>query len=283
MDHLPFQLNVNGKLIDLSRPAVMAIANLTPDSFFTGSRLFTEKDVLTHVGKALEEGADIIDVGAFSTRPSATYISEEEELERLKSPLRAIRKHFPDAIISLDTFRAGIARWGVEECKIDIINDISGGTLDDMMFETVAEMGVAYVLTHTRGTPQTMQKLTQYDNMISDILHFFEKKTTQLIHLGVKDIIIDPGFGFAKTLEQNYELLAKMTYFKELNFPVLYGVSRKSMIYNLLETTPEHALNGTTALNMLGLMNGANILRVHDVKEAVETVKIFGKYRAFDS
>jgi len=147
----------------------------------------------------------------------------------------------------------------------------------------VAEMGVAYVLTHTRGTPQTMQKLTQYDNMISDILHFFEKKTTQLIHLGVKDIIIDPGFGFAKTLEQNYELLAKMTYFKELNFPVLYGVSRKSMIYNLLETTPEHALNGTTALNMLGLMNGANILRVHDVKEAVETVKIFGKYRAFDS
>lgn len=283
MAHLPFQLNVNGKLIDLSRPAVMAIANLTPDSFFTGSRLFTEKDVLTHVGKALEEGADIIDVGAFSTRPSATYISEEEELERLKSTLRAIRKHFPDAIISLDTFRAGIARWGVEECKIDIINDISGGTLDDMMFETVAEMGVAYVLTHTRGTPQTMQKLTQYDNMISDILHFFEKKTTQLIHLGVKDIIIDPGFGFAKTLEQNYELLAKMTYFKELNFPVLYGVSRKSMIYNLLETTPEHALNGTTALNMLGLMNGANILRVHDVKEAVETVKIFGKYRAFDS
>ena len=283
MAHLPFQLNVNGKLIDLSRPAVMAIANLTPDSFFTGSRLFTEKDVLTHVGKALEEGADIIDVGAFSTRPSATYISEEEELERLKSPLRAIRKHFPDAIISLDTFRAGIARWGVEECKIDIINDISGGTLDDMMFETVAEMGVAYVLTHTRGTPQTMQQLTQYDNMISDILHFFEKKTTQLIHLGVKDIIIDPGFGFAKTLEQNYELLAKMTYFKELNFPVLYGVSRKSMIYNLLETTPEHALNGTTALNMLGLMNGANILRVHDVKEAVETVKIFGKYRAFDS
>ena len=283
MAHLPFQLNVNGKLIDLSRPAVMAIANLTPDSFFTGSRLFTEKDVLTHVGKALEEGADIIDVGAFSTRPSATYISEEEELERLKSTLRAIRKHFPDAIISLDTFRAGIARWGVEECKIDIINDISGGTLDDMMFETVAEMGVAYVLTHTRGTPQTMQQLTQYDNMISDILHFFEKKTTQLIHLGVKDIIIDPGFGFAKTLEQNYELLAKMTYFKELNFPVLYGVSRKSMIYNLLETTPEHALNGTTALNMLGLMNGANILRVHDVKEAVETVKIFGKYRAFDS
>lgn len=283
MAHLPFQLNVNGKLIDLSRPAVMAITNLTPDSFFTGSRLFTEKDVLTHVGKALEEGADIIDVGAFSTRPSATYISEEEELERLKSTLRAIRKHFPDAIISLDTFRAGIARWGVEECKIDIINDISGGTLDDMMFETVAEMGVAYVLTHTRGTPQTMQQLTQYDNMISDILHFFEKKTTQLIHLGVKDIIIDPGFGFAKTLEQNYELLAKMTYFKELNFPVLYGVSRKSMIYNLLETTPEHALNGTTALNMLGLMNGANILRVHDVKEAVETVKIFGKYRAFDS
>ena len=264
-------------------PAVMAIVNLTPDSFFIGSRLFTEKDVLTHVEKALENGADIIDVGAFSTRPSAKNITEEEELERLKSPLKAIRKHFPDAVISLDTFRAGIARWGVEECKIDIINDISGGTLDDMMFETVAEMGAAYVLTHTRGTPQTMQQLTQYDNMISEILQFFEKKTTQLIHLGVKDIIIDPGFGFAKTLEQNYELLAKMTYFKELNFPVLYGISRKSMIYNLLETTPEHALNGTTALNMLGLMNGANILRVHDVKEAVETVKIFEKYKAAGS
>ena len=261
-------------------PAVMAIVNLTPDSFFIGSRLFTEKDVLTHVGKALEDGADIIDVGAFSTRPSAKNITEEEELERLKSPLKAIRKHFPDAVISLDTFRAGIARWGVEECKIDIINDISGGTLDNMMFETVADTGAAYVLTHTRGTPQTMQQLTQYDNIISDILHFFEKKATQLIHLGVKDIIIDPGFGFAKTLEQNYELLAKMNYFKELNFPVLHGISRKSMIYNLLETTPEHALNGTTALNMLGLMNGANILRVHDVKEAVETVKIFEKYKA---
>ena len=280
MNKIPFQLTLNGRLFDLSKPAVMAIANLTPDSFFSGSRLFSEREVLNRVEKAFAEGASILDVGAYSTRPSAAHITEEEELERLKSPLKAIRKHFPDAVISLDTFRAGIARWGVEECKIDIINDISGGTLDNMMFETVAEMGAAYVLTHTRGTPQTMQQLTQYDNMISDILHFFEKKTTQLIHLGVKDIIIDPGFGFAKTLEQNYELLAKMNYFKELNFPVLYGISRKSMIYNLLETTPEHALNGTTALNMLGLMNGANILRVHDVKEAVETVKIFEKYKA---
>ena len=279
MKKVPYQLHLNGKLFDLSKPAVMAIANITPDSFFSGSRLFSDKDVLSRVEKALAHEASIIDVGAYSTRPSAAHITEEEELERLRSPLKAIRKHFPDVIISLDTFRSGVARWGVEVCGVDIINDISGGTLDNLMFETVASLRTSYILTHTSGTPQTMQQLTHYDNMMSEILHFFEKRVAQLVHLGVTDIIIDPGFGFAKTLDQNYELLAKMSYFKELNMPILCGISRKSMIYNLLETTPEEALNGTTALNLFGLMNGADILRVHDVKEAVETIKIFEKYK----
>ena len=279
MKKIPFQLNLNGKLFDLSKPAVMAIANITPDSFFSGSRLFSERDILNKVEKFLTEGASIIDVGAFSTRPSAKFITEEEEQERLQSPLKSIRKHFPNIIISLDTFRASVASWGVKECNVQIINDISGGTLDDAMFETVANSGAAYVLTHTRGNPQTMQQLTQYENMMSEVLSFFEKRLTQLVHLGVNDIVIDPGFGFAKTLDQNYELLAKMNYFSELEMPLLCGISRKSMIYNLLGTSPEEALNGTTALNMLGLMNGANILRVHDVKEAVETVKIYEKYK----
>ncbi|HNX87664.1 MAG TPA: dihydropteroate synthase [Paludibacteraceae bacterium] len=278
MNKIPFQLTLNGRLFDLSKPAVMAIANLTPDSFFSGSRLFSEREVLNRVEKAFAEGASILDVGAYSTRPSAAHITEEEELERLRLPLKAIRKHFPDIVISLDTFRSGVARWGVEECHVDIINDISGGTMDDMMFETVAVLNTAYILTHTRGTPQTMQQLTKYENMMSEMLFYFGKKVAQLVHLGVKDIIIDPGFGFAKTLDQNYELLKKMSYYKELNLPVLFGISRKSMIYNLLGNTPEEALNGTTALNMLGLMNGADILRVHDVKEAVEAVKLFEKY-----
>lgn len=281
MNSTSFQLNLNGKLFDLSEPVVMAIINVTPDSFYSLSRLFSEKDVLNQVEKALEEGAEIIDVGAFSTRPSAKNISEQEELERLWEPLKSIRKHFPDAILSVDTFRAGVARWAVKECNVQIINDIAGGTLDNTMFETVADTGAAYVLTHMRGTPQTMQQLTQYDNMLSEILEFFSKKVAQLVHLGAKDIIIDPGFGFAKTLDQNYELLAKMSYFQQLDLPILYGISRKSMIYKLFGITPEEALNGTTALNLLGLVNGANILRVHDVKEAVETVKIYEKYKSY--
>lgn len=281
MSSIPFQLNLSGKLFDLSAPAVMAIVNITPDSFYSLSRLFSEKEMLTRVEKALDEGASIIDVGAYSTRPSARHISEQEEMERLREPLKAIRKHFPDVILSIDTYRAAVARWSVEECNVQIINDISGGTLDDNMFETVADTGVAYILTHMRGTPQTMQQFTDYDHMLSEILEFFSKKMAQLVHLGAKDIIVDPGFGFAKTLDQNYELLAKMSYFKELGLPILYGISRKSMIYKLLDTSPEEALNGTTALNMLGLMNGADILRVHDVKEAVETIKIFEKYKIF--
>ena len=281
MSSIPFQLNLGGKLVDLTVPAVMAIVNLTPDSFYSLSRLFNDKDVLNRVEKALEAGASMIDVGAYSTRPSARHISEQEEMERLRESLKSIRKHFPDTILSVDTFRAGVARWAVEECGVQLINDISGGTLDDSMFETVADTGAAYVLTHMRGTPQTMQQLTHYDNMLSEMLEFFSKRIARLVHLGAKDIIIDPGFGFAKTLDQNYELLAKMSWFQQLGLPLMYGISRKSMVYNLLDSNPYEALNGTTALNMLCLVNGACILRVHDVKEAVETIKIYEKYKHF--
>ncbi|NLI72281.1 MAG: dihydropteroate synthase [Bacteroidales bacterium] len=281
MDFIPFQLNIKGKLLDLSSPIVMAIVNVTPDSFYSLSRMKTEKDVLKAVDKALKDGASMIDVGAYSTRPTSKHISETEEMERLVKPLKAIRNHFPDVIISLDTFRSGVARWAVENFDVNIINDVSGGTLDDRMFETVADLQIPYVLMHMKGTPQTMQQLTDYENMMAEILDFFVKRTARLVHLGVKDIIIDPGFGFSKTTEQNYELLAKMNYFKELEFPILYGISRKSMIYKLFGTTPEEALNGTTALNVLGMMNGANILRVHDVKEAVEAVKIFSLYQRY--
>lgn len=281
MDFIPFQLNIKGRLLDLSTPVVMAIVNVTPDSFYGLSRMNSDKDVLKTVEKVLNDGASIIDVGAYSTHPASRHISEKEETDRLTKPLKAIRSHFPEAIISLDTFRSGVARWAVENFDINIVNDVSGGTLDDYMFETVADLQIPYVLMHMKGTPQTMLQFTDYKNMMSEILGFFEKKSAQLVHLGVKDIIIDPGFGFSKTTEQNYELLAKINYFKELGFPILCGISRKSMIYKFLETTPEEALNGTTALNVLGMTNGANILRVHDVKEAVEAVKIFSQYKRY--
>lgn len=275
--HVPYSLNLRGRLLDLSTPRIMAIINVTPDSFYGGSRNRTEKEVLKSVEKALTEGASILDLGAYSTRPGAAQVSEHEEIERLTGPLKIIRKEFPDAFLSVDTFCSGVARYVVDEFDVEIINDVSGGTLDERMFSTLAELGAAYVLMHMRGTPQTMQQLTNYDNMMAEILSFFEKRTSQLIQLGVKDIIIDPGFGFAKTLDQNYELLAKMDYFTELNFPILAGISRKSMIYKLFQSTPEEALNGTTALNTIALLNGANILRVHDVKEAAEVIRIVGK------
>lgn len=281
MDFTPYQLNIAGRLMDLSRPQVMAIINITPDSFYSGSRLSSDKEVLLSVEKALTDGASLIDVGAYSTRPSAEPITDEEEKERLKLPLQAIRSHFPEAIVSLDTFRAEVARWAVEEMGVKIINDISGGTLDSEMFATVADLQVPYIMMHMRGTPQTMQQLTDYDNLLAELLSFFQKRTAELVQMGAKDIVIDPGFGFAKTLDQNYELLAKMHYLKELGFPILLGVSRKSMLYRLLDITPEEALNATTVVNTLGLLHGANILRVHDVKEAVESVKIFNRYQQF--
>lgn len=281
MSFIPFQLNINGDLLDLSTPIVMGVVNITPDSFYSGSRKQTEKEILDYVEKAVSDGAKIIDIGAYSTRPSAEFISEEEEKVRLSKALQSIMNKFPEVIISLDTFRANVAKWGVEKYNVKIINDISGGNLNKNMFETVAKLNVPYILMHTRGTPQTMQSLTDYDNLLADLMGYFQQKIDSLIQLDVKDIIIDPGFGFAKTLEQNYELVAKMNYFTELGFPILFGVSRKSMIYNLLHTTPDKALNGTTALNMLGLLNGASILRVHDVEPAMETIKIFEQIRRF--
>jgi dihydropteroate synthase len=274
-----YQLKLNNKLVDLSTPVVMGIVNLTPDSFFFGSRLTSDLSVLKTVEKFLENGATIIDVGGYSTRPGAEEISSEEEIKRLSDGLETILKKFPDTFISVDTFRSIVARHVIDNYNIAMINDISGGTLDNLMFETIADKKVAYVLMHMQGTPATMQTETNYDNIISEMMRFFEKRLSQLHLLGVTDVVIDPGFGFAKTLEQNYEILSKMHYFKELNAPILAGVSRKSMIYKLLDTDPENALNGTTAVNILALMGGASILRVHDVKEAIQTVKIFNQYK----
>ncbi|MFV0470823.1 MAG: dihydropteroate synthase [Paludibacteraceae bacterium] len=275
---IPYTLNLQGKLIDLSTPQVMAIVNATPDSFYSESRFLKDKRVLEYVEQSLADGAIIIDVGAYSTRPMAQYIPEEEELNRLKPLLKLIRRHFPDINISVDTFRPTIAEYVVDEYNVQMVNDISGGEQDVRMFETIANLNVAYVLMHMRGTPDTMQQSTNYAHLISDILAYFRLRIEKLVTLGVKDIVIDPGFGFSKTLDQNYELLSGFSCLQQLGFPILVGMSRKSMIYKLLDIIPDQALNGTSTLNTIALLNGANILRVHDVKEAVETIKIVDKY-----
>lgn len=280
MSVLPYQLKLNNRLIDLSSPIVMGIVNATPDSFYTGTQFNTEKKILHNVEKMLHDGATIIDVGGYSTRPLAEPVLQDEEIRRVSETLELILKEFPATIISVDTFRSGVARHVVNDFNVAMINDISGGTLDDLMFETIADLGVAYVLMHTRGTPQNMQLQTQYEHVVSEVLSFLEKRITRLRLLGVNDIVIDPGFGFAKTLEQNYQLLNKLNYFQSLQVPVLAGLSRKSMIYKLLDITPEEALNGTTAANMLSLLGGASILRVHDVKEAMQTIAIYKQYKA---
>lgn len=273
-----FQLKLNKKLVNLSSPIVMGIVNLTPDSFYKGSRFSYDSTLLKSVEKMLEKGATIIDVGGYSTRPGAEIVSIDEEIKRLSDGLEIILKKFPDTFISVDTFRAGVARQMVKNFDVAIINDISGGTLDNLMFETVADLQVAYVLMHTRGNPSTMQQLTQYENLVSEVMQFLEKQLAQLRLLGASDIIIDPGFGFAKTIEQNYELLHKLSYFQQLNAPILAGLSRKSMLYKSLNISADEALNATTAANMLALIGGASILRVHDVKEAMEAIKIFNLY-----
>lgn len=273
-----FQLKLNKKLVDLSSPIVMGIVNVTPDSFYKGSRFTYDSTLLKSVEKMLENGAMIIDVGGYSTRPGAEIVSVDEEIKRLSDGLDIILKKFPDTFISVDTFRAGVARQVVKNFDVAIINDISGGTLDNLMFETVADLQVAYVLMHTRGNPSNMQQLTQYENVVSEVMQFLEKRLAQLRLLGASDIIIDPGFGFAKTIEQNYELLHKLSYFQQLNAPILAGLSRKSMLYKSLDISAEEALNATTAANMLALIGGASILRVHDVKEAMEAIKIFNLY-----
>jgi len=278
MNTKSLQLNLNNKLIDLTTPIVMGIVNITPDSFFPGNRFITPKKVIQAVEIMVENGATIIDIGGFSTRPGAEIVSQEEEISRVSGALELILKVFPNILISIDTFRSGVARHVVTNYQVAMINDIGGGTLDDLMFETIADLQVAYVLMHIRGNPQNMQRNTQYDDVIAEIFKFFEKRVAQLHLLGVKDIIIDPGFGFAKTLDQNYLILKKLNYFKELNLPILAGLSRKSMLYKLLNIDVENSLNGTTAANVLALMGGASILRVHDVKEASQAIQIYKKY-----
>lgn len=266
-------LNIAGKLLDLSTPQVMGILNVTPDSFFSGSRVLQIEDAYKKADKMLSEGASMLDIGGHSTRPGADAVSEEEELNRVLPVVEMLRKRFPKAIISIDTFRALVARKSIE-AGAHIINDIAGGNLDPLMFETVAELNVPYILMHSRGTPQTMKELNQYDDLVTDVLRELQAKIYQLRQLGVKDIVADMGFGFAKNADQNYVLLRELRAFEALEVPLLVGVSRKSMIWRKLDITPDQSLNGTTALNTVAILNGANILRVHDVKEAIEVVKL---------
>lgn len=266
-------INVNGSLLDLSTPCVMGILNVTPDSFYAGSRMQTEADIAARVEQIVKEGAGIIDIGAYSSRPNADPVSAQEEMERLRLGLEVIGRVCPDAVVSVDTFRADVARMSVEEYGVAIINDISAGEMDAEMFPTVARLNVPYIMMHMQGTPQNMQQCPHYDNLLKEVFEYFARKVQQLRDRGVKDIILDPGFGFGKTLEHNYELLAHLDDFRVFELPLLVGVSRKSMIYRLLDTTPQEALNGTTVLNTLCLLKGADILRVHDVREAVEAVK----------
>ena len=277
---LPYTINVGGKLMDLSEPQVMGILNITPDSFYSESRKNTEEEIAGRVNAILAEGGSIIDVGAYSSRPGADNISAEEEKDRLRGALQILRRTAPEAVVSVDTFRADVARMCVEEYGVQIINDISGGQLDPQMFETVAALGVPYVLMHMKGNPQTMQQEPHYEDLLTEMLQYFGSKVQRLHELGVKDIILDPGFGFAKTMDHNYELMNRLQDLSVLELPLLVGVSRKSMIYKLLDGTPEGALNGTSVLNTLALLKGASILRVHDVKAAVEVVQIVKKMLA---
>lgn len=267
-------INCKGQLIDLSTPKVMGILNVTPDSFYDGGRFVSEKNVLIQVENMLQDGANFIDIGGQSSKPKAAIVSIDEELKRVVSIVDLILKKFPETMISIDTFNSKVAQIAVEKGAA-IINDISAGNLDDNMFETIAKLQVPYIMMHMRGTPQTMQEMTNYDDLLKDILFYFSEKVAKARSFGINDLIIDPGFGFAKTLEQNFELLNKLELFEMLELPILVGVSRKSMIYKTLETTPENALNGTSVLNTISLTKGGNILRVHDVKEAVECVKLY--------
>lgn len=271
-------LNLRGNLVSLETPKVMGILNVTPDSFFEGSRIGTENLILQTAENMLADGAFILDIGGYSTRPGAVNISAKEELERVIPAIKAILKSFPKTNVSIDTFRADVAKAAVE-AGASIINDVSGGNLDDQMFQTVANLSVPYILMHMRGTPETMNVLTNYEHLLNDIVLDLSRKCDVLQNLGVKDIIIDPGFGFAKSIEQNYEILRNLGFFKRLKHPLIAGLSRKSMIYKTLDSSPETALNGTTALNMAALINGASVLRVHDVKEANETIRLYQAYK----
>lgn len=272
-----YSINLGGKLFLIDRPQVMGILNVTPDSFYSGSRCGSDENVIRkRVRQIASEGADMVDIGGYSSRPGADDISPDEEFTRLKKGLSIIREEIPDIPVSIDTFRASVARRCIEEFGPCIINDISGGDLDGDMFGTVAELKVPYILMHMRGTPATMTSLTDYENVTADVILDLMHKVERLQELGVNDIILDQGFGFSKNLEQNYELMRSVRNFVDLDFPLLVGISRKSMIYKLLGSSPEESLNGTTVLNTIAIEQGAHILRVHDVKEAVEAVKIVG-------
>jgi dihydropteroate synthase len=272
-------LGIKGKIVDLSSPEVIGIINLTPDSFYIGSRVSNIKDAVTIASGMLAAGASFLDVGGYSSRPGATDISIAEELKRVLPVIAEIKSKFPEAVISVDTFRSEVARQAVKEGAA-IVNDISGGELDAAMFDTVAEFGIPYVLMHMKGNPATMKSLAVYDDIILEMTEYFQKKIYQLRALGVKDIILDPGFGFAKTIEHNFFLLKNLEVFRMFNLPLLAGLSRKSMIWKTLEIDPENAGNGTTVLNTIALLNGATLLRVHDVKEAVETIKLLKAYHS---
>ena len=274
--NINLSINCNGKLVDLNTTKVMGVLNITPDSFYDGGRYKDAKSILNQTEKLISEGATFIDIGAYSSRPGADFISENEELQRIVPVVELIQKNNPDVLISIDSFRAKVIRECVSAGAV-ISNDISAGKLDPDMIKTVGELGVPYIMMHMRGTPQTMKNHTTYQHLINEIYAYFSKQIELARQHNITDIIIDPGFGFAKTLAQNYELLNQMEFFKNLNCPILTGVSRKSMIYKVLGCTAEEALNGTTALNMVALMNGACILRVHDVKEAVECIKLFNQ------
>lgn len=272
-------INIKGELLDLSTPVVIGILNITPDSFYEGSRKQNEVDILKRVEEIILQGGTIVDIGAQSTRPSSQFLSSEEEIERLSPALSAINREFPNVILSVDTFHADVAKVCVQDYGVAIVNDISGGNLDVDMFQTVADLHVPYILMHMRGTPQTMQKLNNYDDLIQNIAYYFSEKVAHLHRLGVNDIILDPGFGFSKDVSQNYELMRHLNFFENFELPLLVGISRKSMITSFLEVASSEALNGTTVLNTYALMNGANVLRVHDVKEAYEAIKITEQLR----
>ena len=272
-----YSINVNGRLIDLHQPQVMGILNVTPDSFYSGSRKQTESEIIDRVMQIINEGGQMIDIGAYSSRSGADDVSTEEEMRRLREGMKIVAELAPDMPVSVDTFRADVAKMCVEELGVGIVNDISGGELDKNMFTTVTQLGVPYILMHMKGTPQTMQQAPHYDDLMKEIMMYFAEKVQRLRDLGQKDIILDPGYGFAKTLDHNYQLLRHQEMLKVFELPLLVGISRKSMIYRLLNISPQEALNGTTALNTIALQKGANILRVHDVKECVEVVKIVSK------
>ena len=275
-------INIKGRLLDLSVPKVMGILNITPDSFYSGSRVSADNEILAVAETMLDEGADILDIGGYSSRPGASDVNIEEEKRRVLPAVTMVRKKFPSAIISVDTFRSEVASEAIKNCGADIINDISGGDADDAMFDTVKSLNVPYILMHMRGVPKTMHHNPVYDDVVSEILSWMGERLVKLQSAGVKDIIIDPGFGFGKTIDQNYELLRRLEDLNIPGLPVMIGLSRKSLIWKTLEISPDEALTGTSVLNTVALLKGADILRVHDVKEAKETIILVEKLKNRD-